>query len=48
MQQLSFFHSPNIVDRTRDGHETVGNIKAVSIDSFKELEVANIVGYATN
>ena len=32
-----------IVNRPRSGYETVGNIKVVSTDSFKQLEVANKV-----
>ena len=37
-----------IVNRSRNGYETVGNIKVVSVDSFKQLEVANKVDYVTN
>ena len=37
-----------IVNRPRNGYETVGNIKVVSVDSFKQLEVANKVDYVTN
>ena len=40
--------SKTIVNRLRNGYETVGNIKVVSIDSFKQLEVANKVDYLTN
>ena len=32
-----------IVNRPRNGYETVTNIKVVSVDSFKQLEVANKV-----
>ena len=37
-----------IVNRPRNGHETVGNIKVVSTDSFKQLEVAIKVDYVSN
>ena len=37
-----------IVNRPRNGYETVGNIKVVSIDTLKQLEVANKVAYVTN
>ena len=30
-----------IVNRPRNGYEIIGNIKVVSIDTFKQLEVAN-------
>ena len=33
----------NIVNRPRNGYETVDNIKVVSTDSLKQLEVANKV-----
>ena len=38
----------DIINRSNNGYETVGNIKVVSIDSFKQLEVANKVDYVTN
>ena len=37
-----------IVNRPRNGYETVGNIKVVSIDSLKQLKVANKVAYVIN
>ena len=37
-----------IVNRPRNGYETVSNIEVVSNDNFKQLEVANRVDYATN
>ena len=45
---LKFIHleqigSESIVKRLRIGYETVGNIKVVSTDSFKQPEVANKV-----
>lgn len=39
--------SPTIVDRPSNDYETVGNIKVVSADSFKQLEVSKKVDYAT-
>ena len=36
-----------IVNRPRNGCETIGNIREVSIDSFKQLEVANKVDHVT-
>lgn len=39
--------SPTIVDRPSNDYETVGNIKVVSVDSFKQLEVSKKVDYAT-
>ena len=36
------------VNRSENGYETVGNIKVVSIDSFKQLEVVNNVNYVTS
>ena len=36
------------VNRPRNGYEIVGNIRAVSTDSFKQLEVASIIDYVTN
>ena len=44
-QKLSIFA---IVNRPRNGYKSVGNIKLVSIDSFKQLEVANKFDYVTN
>ena len=38
----------NIVNSPRNHYETVRNIKIVSIDSFKQLEVARKVDYVTN
>ena len=32
----------------RNGYETVGNIKVISIDSFKLCEVASKIDYVTN
>ena len=32
----------------RNGYETVGNIKVISIDSFKLREVARKIDYVTN
>ena len=29
------------VTRSRNGHETAGNMKVVCIDNFKQLEIAN-------
>ena len=40
-------HVP-IVNRPRNGYETVGNIRVVSINSFKQLEVAVKVDYVIN
>ena len=40
--------SVNIVNSPRNHYETVRNIKVVSTDSFKQLEVASKVGYVTN
>ena len=40
--------SVNIVNSPRNHYETVRNIKVVSIDSFKQLEVARKVDYVTN
>lgn len=37
-----------IVNRSRNGYETVGNVKVVSIDTFKQLEVVNKVDYFVN
>ena len=37
-----------IVNRPKNGCETVAKIKAVSIDSFKQIEVAKKVDYVTN
>ena len=37
-----------IVNRPRNGYDTVGNIKVFFINSFKQLEVANKVDYVTN
>ena len=37
-----------IINRPRNGYETVDNIKVVFIDCFKQLEVASIIDYATN
>ena len=37
-----------IVNISRTGYETVGNIKVVSIDTFKQLEVANKVDNVKN
>ena len=37
-----------IVNRPRNGYETVGNIKVVSIDNLKQLKVANKVAYVIN
>ena len=37
-----------IINRPRNGYEIVGNIEVVSMDSFKQLEVANKVDYITN
>ena len=37
-----------IVNRPRNGYETVGDNRAVSIDSFKQPEVANKVDYVTS
>ena len=37
-----------IVNRPRNGCETVGNIKVVCIDSLKQLKVANKVAYVIN
>ena len=34
---------PYLANRPRNGYETVDNIKVVSIDSFKQLEIANKV-----
>ena len=36
-----------IVNRQSNGYETVGNIKVVSTDNFKQLEVANKVNIAS-
>ena len=37
-----------IVNKLRNGYRTVGNVKVVSIDSFKQLQVANKVDCITN
>ena len=37
-----------IVNRSRNGYETTGNIRVVSIYSFKQLEFTNKVDYVTS
>ena len=37
-----------IVNRTRIGYETVGKIRVISIDCFKQLEVSSKIDYTTN
>ena len=43
-----YHQSGIIVNRTRNGYETAGNIKVVSINNFKQLDVANKVDYVAN
>ena len=43
-----FSYCQIIVNRPRNGYETVGSIKVVCTDSFKQLEVANKVDYTIN
>ena len=45
-KSLSFV--PVIVNRPRNGYETVANIKVVFIDIFEQLAVANEIDYVTN
>ena len=40
--------SVTIVNRLRNGYETLGNIRVIYIDSFKQLEAANKVDYVIN
>ena len=37
-----------VINRPMNIYETADNIKVVSTDSFKQLEVANKVDYVTN
>ena len=37
-----------IVNRSRNGYETTGNIRVVSIYSFKQLEFTNKIDYVTS
>ena len=39
---------PVIVNRPRNGYETVGKIKVIFIDILEQLAVANEIDYVTN